>query len=804
MSSKNIFPNFRQTNYHSRLNALQNQRMFVQNNQTVNAAISQASTYSSTRTPKTNSMLIVMDQLMSYNQLPQFLLDVLPGYQAFKKIGIEFTNIHNNRQVCSPSRASFMSSTMDTGVQDNIDQKYQYDAIPKLSTELDTVGKIFKQDGYNITAYYGKSHIDSKLATTEFTIPMYNTNTRGAMRSYGYDIFSNYGDSFYNRNQGYTSDEKELEYIVHSDTQEFDFFDRTNGNKLCGVLPFLKARVADKKSFHLEWHIVNPHDTQHFWQNLEQEPKKSQLQYWRPFIKEQTEFSNVNNPYVYDSNFTDAFIKNTNLLINFFETTYPEYKNSNSTLPFLDSFLNDYSTDPSNNGILPYLVGSALSYEFLFSFAKDKTDIKSWKNLINNYFCLIRLADSYVYKIYIYLRNSGLLRNTSIVITADHGDMMSSHGLKQKGFFFRECTNIPFIIYSPYLISNLIGTKNNILGSLLDLAPTLVTLSNINLNNRFFGDSLVQWVNGRILPRTTDGIVTHIVNAYMLYSSYFFFPAWYVKQSEITKQKVNNVSRNFYDYQGFFNMIITKKDDIQYKFVRMFSTVSLLLYNYMYNQKLALYNYIEKELLINTIKNIIDSNLKDSVYYNQLLNDLNKFSEFISLTFENGMISFNDLYTNLTNKDDFSDSIFLHFTILGFVNITKNIINDKYILPGSNSSYDQLKLNKNYTFLCYNMDSDPHEVINISDSKFPDRHDTSLFNYLNDELNMSFTRYGMNEFTFILPNSIVLSLLLSSYRFGEFVALYTPTQSYIVSSYLGMNNFDSPDLIIDSLSTIKF
>ncbi len=47
-----------------------------------------------------SNILIVMDELIAYHNLPSWLLTRLPGYQAFAKLGIEFTNIHNNRQMC--------------------------------------------------------------------------------------------------------------------------------------------------------------------------------------------------------------------------------------------------------------------------------------------------------------------------------------------------------------------------------------------------------------------------------------------------------------------------------------------------------------------------------------------------------------------------------------------------------------------------------------------------------------------------------------------------------------------------------
>ena len=156
---------------------------------------------------QTSNILIVMDELIAYNNLPKWLLLKLPGYQAFSKLGIEFTNIHNNRQMCSPSRASFQTSTINTGIQSNIDQPYQNFYISHLSYDTETIPKSIKK--YNseiVTAYYGKEHMSDELASVNNILPTFNTNTTGAFRCYGFDTGSMFGDSFYKEGHGYLSD----------------------------------------------------------------------------------------------------------------------------------------------------------------------------------------------------------------------------------------------------------------------------------------------------------------------------------------------------------------------------------------------------------------------------------------------------------------------------------------------------------------------------------------------------------------------------------------------------------------------
>src|SRR5438128_1345936 len=87
-----------------------------------------------------NTLVIMFDELVSYQLIPKHIRKLLPGYQAFRKIGIEFVNTMCNRQMCSPSRAVILTGNMDTAIQDNIDQSYQFP--DKVNPNFPTFGKV--------------------------------------------------------------------------------------------------------------------------------------------------------------------------------------------------------------------------------------------------------------------------------------------------------------------------------------------------------------------------------------------------------------------------------------------------------------------------------------------------------------------------------------------------------------------------------------------------------------------------------------------------------------------------------------
>ncbi|WHP81606.1 sulfatase-like hydrolase/transferase [Edwardsiella anguillarum] len=77
------------------------------------------------------------------------------------------------------------------------------------------------------------------------------------------------------------------------------------------------------------------------------------------------------------------------------------------------------------------------------------------------------------------LREEGLLDNTIMVFTSDHGDTFFDHGLVAKRNFYRNSTNIPLIL-SGKQISHFAGTIDNRVACLEDIMPTLLSACNIS------------------------------------------------------------------------------------------------------------------------------------------------------------------------------------------------------------------------------------------------------------------------------------------------------------------------------------
>ena len=75
------------------------------------------------------------------------------------------------------------------------------------------------------------------------------------------------------------------------------------------------------------------------------------------------------------------------------------------------------------------------------------------------------------------LSATGLDRNTVVIITSDHGDMLGEHGLWFKKHFFDHCARVPLIVYGPNWVHPSSHPDNV---SLVDLVPTLCELAGLD------------------------------------------------------------------------------------------------------------------------------------------------------------------------------------------------------------------------------------------------------------------------------------------------------------------------------------
>ncbi len=106
---------------------------------------------------------------------------------------------------------------------------------------------------------------------------------------------------------------------------------------------------------------------------------------------------------------------------------------------------------------------------------RDNVD-STYANHTRTYFANVSSIDKYIGKIIEELENTGVLDNTIILFSSDHGEMLGSHSLAGKNVIQTESVAVPLIIHWPN------GLKHKINESFVnvpDLMPTLLGLAGL-------------------------------------------------------------------------------------------------------------------------------------------------------------------------------------------------------------------------------------------------------------------------------------------------------------------------------------
>lgn len=128
------------------------------------------------------------------------------------------------------------------------------------------------------------------------------------------------------------------------------------------------------------------------------------------------------------------------------------------------------------------------------SFAKDEVR----EHVIPAYMGLIKQIDDQMGVLFKYMEEQGLMDNTMIVFTADHGDYMGDHWLGEKDLFHEPSVKVPLIIYDPS--SQADAARGSVCDELvegIDLAPTFMQfLGGETKPHILEGQSLLPWLQG--------------------------------------------------------------------------------------------------------------------------------------------------------------------------------------------------------------------------------------------------------------------------------------------------------------------
>ncbi|WP_227526021.1 sulfatase-like hydrolase/transferase [Psychrobacter sp. FDAARGOS_221] len=338
----------------------------------------------------------------------------LPGRERLKQRGVSFDNHQITSAVCTSSR-----SVIYTG--QHIQQTKLFDNVnfpwsQDLDPNIGTVGQLLSEAGY-YAAYKGKWHLSNLGNLDEQALP--DAKLTEILESYGFHDYVGIGDVIGMVHGGWINDD-----LITAQAQRWL---RVRGKPLNeGQTPWFLAV-----------NLVNPHDVMFLdtdepgehvqdtpapWLGLSAEPDT-------PFYKQQWQFELPNSRH-------EPFDKASR------PAAHQEYQRARDTQ--VGSFPNED---------------------------------RRWQRLLNYYYNCILSTDHKVEILLDELQDLGLLDNTIVVLTSDHGELGGSHGNHGKGATaYQEQNHVPLVISHPDYVQTH-GQRCKALTSHLDLVPSFVAWS---------------------------------------------------------------------------------------------------------------------------------------------------------------------------------------------------------------------------------------------------------------------------------------------------------------------------------------
>jgi arylsulfatase A-like enzyme len=128
------------------------------------------------------------------------------------------------------------------------------------------------------------------------------------------------------------------------------------------------------------------------------------------------------------------------------------------------------------------------------------------QNMIALYYGTVTHIDDSVGRIVAALEEKGIADNTVIIINSDHGDYLGNRRFITKAPFipYEDTIRVPFIVYDPRNKAN--GRVSNAFVNILDLFPTLASMTGVSHNHTLHGHDLTPLLNGDV-DSVTDVVV---------------------------------------------------------------------------------------------------------------------------------------------------------------------------------------------------------------------------------------------------------------------------------------------------------
>ncbi len=436
---------------------------------------------------------------------------ITPNLDRFSENAAVFLNNHCSWAVCGPSRASLMTGKRPDHTKVRDLKTRMRDVNPNILA----LPQYFKENGY-LTMGTGKIYdprcVDKDIDKPSWSIPFYKVQNLEFPKEYGKPAFGYYQN-------------KEIKAKIAALIKEGEEKGVKNPTKYARDRykpPFESSDAPDDA--YMDGAIANKG-----LELLEELSKNSS----KPFFLA-VGFKRPHLPFVAPQTYWDLYDES--------KIPYATYQKKSKNGPNLA-----YHTSNELRSYKDDHIEYVLNEENLLALDKE-----TQKKLIHGYYAATSFVDTQVGKILKKLKQTGLDKNTIIIIWGDHGWHLGDHSMWNKHSNFEQATRSPMMIYTP-------GSKKGIKISspteFVDIFPTLCELSGLDIPNNLDGKSLAPIVNGKTTS-IKKYAVTQISRGknmgYSFRTDQYRYTVWIGNKKHSTDKITSKdiVAQELYDYKN--------------------------------------------------------------------------------------------------------------------------------------------------------------------------------------------------------------------------------------------------------------
>ncbi|MBD2600506.1 MULTISPECIES: sulfatase-like hydrolase/transferase [Microcystis] len=419
----------------------------------------------------------------------------LPALKRLKKNGLTFNKMFTVTVACSPSRATLLTSTYPNqhGVINTIAEPFS-DIINRyedsygqsleqklLSPTQVNLARVLKAAGYKVY-WKGKWHLSVPKSDTD---KWSSEDIEYMKQSYGFDGWTpldagvarndltKFGKGIFYNDERYLRGVEGVKKVIEQDAKEgrgafsglspekkeekkqkiLDRIDKAIPREEQGVLEFIENYKSEDGPFCLVVSLVNPHDI-HVAPTFEKDAGYSL-----------EDFKDFNLP-IPETVFEDLSFKPS--VQEIFKQGC-QVKEDQRLKRIKEARRLELSDEKVWYEDLPELKDG--------QFATNSQQVQQM--FVNFYGYLKKLADNQINEVLNALEAKGLIDDTLIVRTSDHGEMCLAHDRQREKPFnaYEEVLRVPLIISNPNLFPNAVSTDS--FATTLDIVPTLAKFAGV-------------------------------------------------------------------------------------------------------------------------------------------------------------------------------------------------------------------------------------------------------------------------------------------------------------------------------------